>query len=836
MQEEDDTTEIWTDDITPLEIVVPATDSKAARITQVYLKFLFTWQALFRVSDVGMNVILAFIATLVTLLLIAFGLRSLQEFTEQLPRTVTTARRYLGGNVDSFMKFVSCPKCHQIYPIESCKTYLPNRTVTSGRCSYIKFRNHPQRTQRNACNTVLMKTVRTSAGTTTLYPRQMYCYKSVIESLKEMIQRPGFIERCEAWRLREIADDVLADIYDGNVWKEFLNPGGVPFLSLPYNFALTLNVDWFQPFKRTTYSSGAIYLAIQNLPRNERYTGDNIVLVGIIPGPHEPSKTMNGYLTPLVDELKQLWHGVVMQSISKTEVIVRAALICTACDIPAGRKVSGFVGHNALHGCSKCLKAFPTISFGEKPDYTGFDRTVWEPRSNESHRHHAREYKECRTAQQQKTIEREYGCRYSVLLELPYYDVVRMCVVDPMHNLLLGTAKHMLKVWKSRNVLDESHFQAIQQKVDTFVVPNDVGRIPSRIASGFAGFTADQWRNWILLYSLCSLKDLLPHRDYDCWLLFVKACHLLCRRSITLRQLDEADSILMEFCQTFEQLYGQDYCTINIHLHGHIKECIRDFGPVYAFWLFSFERLNGVLGSYHTNCHDIGLQLMRRFLANHQYGVWNWPEEYKDELVPLISQCRYNKGSLMADSLELSLHDSASSGLANPLPPVCEFAWLPHQKEALRLVTMELLGHDNFTILTLFKKCKAISICGFVIGSKNSRYTTSSHVMTIHPGHPYTPHLARIEFFAQVDLELTVGNEANVSHWIACVSYHFEHRCKVWFGYPTEVWARATSHDLFFIPIMSIRSRVAYCELEVDFGRIIGKEKVMVVSPLSDCW
>ncbi len=30
----------------------------------------------------------------------------------------------------------------------------------------------------------------------------------------------------------------------------------------------------------------------------------------------------------------------------------------------------------------------------------------------------------------------------TLLLELPYYDIVRCHVIDPMHNLLLGTAKH----------------------------------------------------------------------------------------------------------------------------------------------------------------------------------------------------------------------------------------------------------------------------------------------------------------------------------------------------------------------------------------------------------
>ena len=46
----------------------------------------------------------------------------------------------------------------------------------------------------------------------------MFCYKSVIELLSV---RPGFIEKFESWRSRKVTDGVLADIYDGNVWKQF---------------------------------------------------------------------------------------------------------------------------------------------------------------------------------------------------------------------------------------------------------------------------------------------------------------------------------------------------------------------------------------------------------------------------------------------------------------------------------------------------------------------------------------------------------------------------------------------------------------------------------------
>ena len=103
-------------------------------------------------------------------------------------------------------------------------------------------------------------------------------------------------------------------MYDGDIWKEFLQPDGVPFLSVPNNFAFQLNVDWFKPFKHTQHSEGAIYMTVMNLPRKERFLQENVILVGVIPGPSEPSLHINTFLTPLVTELKQLWKGVLLKN------------------------------------------------------------------------------------------------------------------------------------------------------------------------------------------------------------------------------------------------------------------------------------------------------------------------------------------------------------------------------------------------------------------------------------------------------------------------------------------------------------------------------------------
>ena len=51
---------------------------------------------------------------------------------------------------------------------------------------------------------------------------------------------------------------------------------------------ILLHLYWFQPYTHTQTSIGVIYLTVLNLPRYLRYKRENVILVGIIPGPNEP--------------------------------------------------------------------------------------------------------------------------------------------------------------------------------------------------------------------------------------------------------------------------------------------------------------------------------------------------------------------------------------------------------------------------------------------------------------------------------------------------------------------------------------------------------------------
>ena len=273
----------------------------------------------------------------------------------------------------------------------------------------------------------------------------MYCYKSLQESLQTLFLQKKFASNCEIWKTEkcyqediEENPEVIKDIYDGHIWKKFQVYKGSVFLDQPYSIAFILNVDWFQPFSHTQYSVGVIYLTILNLPRHIRYKRENVILIGIIPGPREPEYNINTYLQPLIKELKQFWVGVKL-SIQTEKGIeqknVRAAILCVSCDLPAGHKTCEFLGHNAKLGCSRCLKEF-SGELGNK-DYSGFNRLEWPTRDDKTHREAVMKITECVTKTSKIHAESSAGCRYSSLLELSYFDAPRMLCIDPMHNLFL---------------------------------------------------------------------------------------------------------------------------------------------------------------------------------------------------------------------------------------------------------------------------------------------------------------------------------------------------------------------------------------------------------------
>lgn len=120
-----------------------------------------------------------------------------------------------------------------------------------------------------------------------------------------------------------------------------------------------LNLDWFQPYEDSVYSVGVLYLSFLNLPPDERNKEEKIAVGGIISGPQELVQDVNSSLGPLTDELLDFRDGIWLDCPNTRPRFCHLAVLCVTCDIPASRKLCGFLSFSATMGCNKCKKKFP---------------------------------------------------------------------------------------------------------------------------------------------------------------------------------------------------------------------------------------------------------------------------------------------------------------------------------------------------------------------------------------------------------------------------------------------------------------------------------------------
>ncbi|TFK23365.1 hypothetical protein FA15DRAFT_594286, partial [Coprinopsis marcescibilis] len=159
-------------------------------------------------------------------------------------------------------------------------------------------------------------------------------------------------------------------------------------------------------------------------------------LAGVIPGPNEPPlDCINPYLTPLLDELLELWDPGVYYSRThchRQGRRVRVALVALVCDLPAARKTAGFASYTHKIFCSMCH------CHKDREGFVGEAPCRWKRRTNEEVREDASEFARASNIHEREALFKANGVRWSELSRLPYFDLARFVVPDAMHNLFLG--------------------------------------------------------------------------------------------------------------------------------------------------------------------------------------------------------------------------------------------------------------------------------------------------------------------------------------------------------------------------------------------------------------
>ncbi|KAG2216480.1 hypothetical protein INT45_014040 [Circinella minor] len=420
------------------------------------LIYIFVFLVLFQINHISERIA----NTLISFISVLIGGFVGEEIRQCIPHSIAGMKKWIGLDylTEDLRMYSACPTCHTIYPLPGPE-----------RCT-----NLSRRMNGTLCDTPLIKSTSTNNRGT---PYKKYAYYPLEDSLKRLFMRDNFEEKIEPWKSRPMEPGLFNDVYNGMMWYDLLDSStGLPFIETPRSLMLTLNIDWFAPFD-SGYSCGAIYLICNNLPRSDRFKIENVILVGVMPGPKEPSTyEINSYLEPLVESLLRLFNGITIPTFQEPNgTAICAALLNIACNIPVACKVGGFTSHNSTRACHKCTREFVVFPGTSNLNYSGnvIDREhrLQTCKSNASA---AAQWLEARSQAARTCIERETGTRWSQIHRLLYFDPVCSVLIDPIHNLFLGTADRMVRIWREHGLLTNADGSDMQELADGIILPPGV--------------------------------------------------------------------------------------------------------------------------------------------------------------------------------------------------------------------------------------------------------------------------------------------------------------------------------------------------------------------------
>lgn len=107
-------------------------------------------------------------------------------------------------------------------------------------------------------------------------------------------------------------------------------------------------------------------------------------------------------------------------------------------------------------------------------------------------------------------------------------------------------------------------------------------------------------------------------RLFELVLFLAAACRLFTSWVVTLSDVHRAQVFLQWYCQGLLRL--KVHLKPNHHWSMHYETAFRCYGPAYAWWVFAYERFNGLLSKVNLNNHlnECPPTLMRFWIQMHR--------------------------------------------------------------------------------------------------------------------------------------------------------------------------------------------------------------------------
>lgn len=142
------------------------------------------------------------------------------------------------------------------------------------------------------------------------------------------------------------------------------------------DLAFAFSTDGVNLFKKgKQLSVWPLMLTCLNLSPEIRFLPDNILYLGMAPGPSKPGD-IDSFLRPMIDEFKKLQAGIhgVLDASTNTLFTLKAHIIIVTGDMPAKDDLMGLKGCNSTYPCNYCeikstSKRYAVLTPPQGPDH-----------------------------------------------------------------------------------------------------------------------------------------------------------------------------------------------------------------------------------------------------------------------------------------------------------------------------------------------------------------------------------------------------------------------------------------------------------------------------------
>lgn len=268
--------------------------------------------------------------------------------------------------------------------------------------------------------------------------------------------------------------------------------------------------------------------------------------------------------------------------------------------------------YNGFHGCFKCKQVGQTVKTAKKGGHVhafpfDFDDPKGPKRTHEETLEESRQ-----AAAQRKPVNGIKGPSW--FGGLKHHDIIDGTGIDYMHCVLLGVCKRLPGLlFDSGETTDykiTSRISEVDARLARIKPPNNISRVPRSIENHRKYFKASELRSFLLFYGPAVLYNILPKPYYEHFLLLSEAIFILLLESISERQLEHAERLLLHFCILFEGYYGLRFQTANFHLLVRLADNVRSLGPLWTHSCFHFEDKNGFLLKTFHGTQNIQFQII----------------------------------------------------------------------------------------------------------------------------------------------------------------------------------------------------------------------------------